>query len=375
MKKWQSFGEKVTVLVKDKRANLFLSSLKAEKVFVTNIKVTEEGLLFKTTFRDLNKIRKIRKKYNVKMDIFPRSLDRIFRWNRFTFAGVATWILIPYICSFFLWSVAVDADTPEREEQIQSILDKSGVRTLKLIKSLPDEAFIRQQVMKNDAELSWVNISRSGTKYTLTPLPAPIHTINDGKKIAPAHLIAAKSGIITHVSIASGERVVMKDSTVRKGDLLVSAFIKQGEEIKVVGADGSVFADYWLETDFTVPKSVKMESPSERVLHVELPFVKTGKTVQSYWKEIDLPGPLDRIARAGFVQPTSEVTLTLEEESLEKLLVPLLREKLLTGLSEGAIIKEEKILHVTSDNDTLKGKILFLINENIAKRQPIQGEE
>lgn len=375
MKNWQAIGEKVTVLIKDKRADLFIASLKAEKVYVTKLTVTDEGIRFKTSFRDLHKVRKIRKKYKVKMEIFPRSLDRIFRWNRFTFAGMAAWILIPYVFSFFVWSVVVEADTPEREEEILSILDKNGVNVLRLIKQLPDEALIRQRVMKNDSELSWVNISRSGTKYTLTPLPAPIHTINDGKETAPAHLIAAKSGIVTHVSIASGERVVMKDSTVRKGDVLVSAFIKQGEEIKVVGAEGSVFADYWLETDFTVPKTIKMASPSLKELHIEWNLLNGKPKDQSFWKELNLPAPLDRIVRAGIVQNTTEVTLTLEEESLEQLLIPLVKEKLLMGLSQGAIIKEEKILHVTSDSDTLKGKILFLINENIAKRQPIQGEE
>ena len=38
-------------------------------------------------------------------------------------------------------------------------------------------------------------------------------------------------------------------------------------------------------------------------------------------------------------------------------------------------IKNEKLLHVTTDDDTVKGKVLFLVNENIAQPRPIdQGE-
>ena len=375
MKKWQSFGEKVTVLIKDKRAHLFITSLKAENVYVTEMKVTDDGLQFKTTFKDLNKIRKIRNKYSMKVEIFPRTMDHIFRWNMATFFGIGLWILIPYISSFFVWSVVVEADTPEREDEIIALLDKSGVKQLTLIKRLPDEALIRQKVMKNDSELSWVNISRSGGKYTLTPLPAPIHTKNEKSNSKPAHLIAAKSGIITHVSISKGERVVKKDSTVRKGDVLVSAFIKQGDEFKIVGAEGSVFADYWLETDFAVPKTVKLARPSEKELRLQWLMLKDQGKSAEYWKEYELPSPLNKLVKAGIVQPSSEITLNLEEESIEQFLIPLLREKLLSSLSLGAVIKEEKILHVSIDNDTVKGKILFLINENIAKREPIQGEE
>ena len=39
------------------------------------------------------------------------------------------------------------------------------------------------------------------------------------------------------------------------------------------------------------------------------------------------------------------------------------------------IIKDDKILHVTFDNDKVNGTILFLVNDNIAIKRPIsQGD-
>ena len=39
-----------------------------------------------------------------------------------------------------------------------------------------------------------------------------------------------------------------------------------------------------------------------------------------------------------------------------------------------AIIKDEKVLHVTFDNDKVNGTILFLVNDNIAVKRPIPKE-
>ena len=66
---------------------------------------------------------------------------------------------------------------------------------------------------------------------------------------------------------------------------------------------------------------------------------------------------------------------TLTEEDLDTLIRPLLHKKILQSLPAKTTIKSEKILHVTFDNDTVKGQVLFLVNENIAIPYPIyQGE-
>ena len=59
----------------------------------------------------------------------------------------------------------------------------------------------------------------------------------------------------------------------------------------------------------------------------------------------------------------------------ETVIIPLLKNKLLSESCSKAIIKDEKILHVTFDNDKVNGTILFLVNDNIAVKRPIsQGD-
>ena len=66
--------------------------------------------------------------------------------------------------------------------------------------------------------------------------------------------------------------------------------------------------------------------------------------------------------------------LELIEGMEETVIIPLLKNKLLSESLSKAIIKDEKILHVTFDNDKVNGTILFLINDNIAVKRPIPKE-
>ena len=68
--------------------------------------------------------------------------------------------------------------------------------------------------------------------------------------------------------------------------------------------------------------------------------------------------------------------LELTEGMEQTVIVPLLKQKLLSGTaSQAMIIKDDKILHVTFDNDKVNGTILFLVNDNIAIKRPIsQGD-
>ena len=60
----------------------------------------------------------------------------------------------------------------------------------------------------------------------------------------------------------------------------------------------------------------------------------------------------------------------LSEKQIESFILPLLHEKILKSLPPKTIIKKENLLHVTFDDDKVKGKVLFLVNENIAKSIP-----
>ena len=77
----------------------------------------------------------------------------------------------------------------------------------------------------------------------------------------------------------------------------------------------------------------------------------------------------------GKVREDSIDQFELQEGMEEEVIIPLLKYKILTETQSDLIIKDENILHLTFDNDTVEGTILFLMNENIAIKRPLpQGD-
>ena len=73
----------------------------------------------------------------------------------------------------------------------------------------------------------------------------------------PSDLVARTGGVITRFALKKGERVGHVHQTVKKGDVLATGILEQGDKTTVVGADGAVYADYWVEYSFSLPKTIR----------------------------------------------------------------------------------------------------------------------
>lgn len=93
------------------------------------------------------------------------------------------------------------------------------------------------------------------------------------------------------------------------------------------------------------------------------------------WQTVKLPKWLAKYVDLSVTQQGITRELVLDEKSVEKVLLPLLHQKYVNELPSKTVMKREKLLQVAIDNDTVKGKVLFLVNENIAVKQAIyQGD-
>ena len=83
-------------------------------------------------------------------------------------------LIIPFVGSFFLWTVNVESDVPEVAERIEEKLKLASqlFRFVRLI-LIPDEGEIRRDLMQDDPSLSWVRFKRIGTTLTVIPMLSP----------------------------------------------------------------------------------------------------------------------------------------------------------------------------------------------------------
>lgn len=344
----------------------FLTKLKSAGTKITSLTMEGDAAYFITDAKGLRQARKIRRRYGLKLKVYSivedNGLATLFKSYRFMIA-----LLIPFVCSFFLWSVEVDSEMPEVAERIEQKLEKASIVPFRLLASIPDEGEIRRELMQDEPTLSWVHFKRSGTSLTVIPLLSPPSDNKSEKREVASDLVARTGGIITRFALTKGERVGRVHMTVKKGDLLAKGTLEQGEDIVIVGADGAVFADYWIEYNFSIPKTIQYKVQGEERVEFKFhpPWKEKDLFNKSTWNIIETERMIDE----------DEAQLEIQKGMEESVIIPLLKMKLLSQLGPEAIVKEEKILHVTIDDDKVNGTILFLINDNIAIKRPIsQGD-
>nr|WP_106780003.1 sporulation protein YqfD [Lysinibacillus timonensis] len=360
---------------KNNRVHPFISSLQQKKVKIKNLVIANNEVRFEVTRKDVKIIRATRKKYQLKLKIRYLQTSRIFQKEMGTLIGLLMLIIIPIISSQFVWKVEVQAETPELRVAVEKVIEEKLTLNSPAFKNYIESDFvIRQTIMEDLRDLSWVHIFKEGSKMTIVPQLAPITNTKGEKGEQLNHLVAAKSGVITHFVLSSGERRVMPNTTVYEGDTLVSGVITVGDKSVAIGAVGEVYADYWLETEFAIPKNVQFISATERKWSINFKINDEKEQVTSF-QEVDLPGWLSRFVEIKETQEYITSKQEITEDQIESFILPLLHEKILKSLPPKTIIKKENILHVSFDGDKVKGKVLFLVNENIAKPYPIQNEE
>jgi similar to stage IV sporulation protein len=350
--------------------------LQQNRVKLREIEFLEDEVKFEISRKDVTIVRSLRKKLNLKVKIRYLQQSRIFQKTGWTIIGIILLIFIPIICSQFIWKVEVEASTPELKAKVEKIIDeKLQLDNPVLKRKLVSDFEIRQTIMEEVRDLSWVHIIKKGSSMTIVPQLAPITENKEKKSDGLYHLVASKSGVITHFNITSGERRVMPNMTVYKGDVLVSGVITVGEdEYMAVGAQGEVYADYWLETSFEIPRKVKYISAADSKWIFGLKNSDEKEKELSFQK-IKLPNWISNYIEIKKTQNYITTVQELSEDQIDSFILPLLHEKILKSLPPKTIIKKENILHVTFDDDKVKGKVLFLVNENIAKEYPIsQGD-
>ncbi|WP_042478235.1 sporulation protein YqfD [Bacillus ndiopicus] len=350
---------------KNQKTNDLLQFLHSHHVPIYQVRTTKEALQFELARQHIAILRKARSKYRVKIKLHYLTTDELLPKKLITFICLFCLWIIPIFCNYWIWEIDIQGNTPEQTVAIERLVQNEFAAPI-LKKRLPTDQEVREFIMQNFREYSWVHVAKVGSKMTIRPQLAPKNEVKENKD-GYYHLLANNSGVITHFDIKSGERKVTPNTTVYKGDTLVSGLMTVGERQLLIGAVGDVYADYWLESDFTIPQEVQYEVVTEEAWQIT--FADEGLPTEI--KSISLPKWLARYVRIAKVETREKIVETLTEEHIESRIMPLLHEKMVQSLPTKSIIKKENLLHIRFEDGKVKGKVLYLINENIAKPYPI----
>lgn len=364
--------ESIRVTVSGHAADAFFSACISAGIRVRDAGRAGDHLQFTAQRKDMPALRRLRRKYGVRIKLRSAHEGVVLGRSPISLISILLFLVIPLACSGIIWSVAVEGGKPERQERISEYLEKKGIRQFIPIGSVPDEASIRNDLMAADPGLSWVRVSREGGRLTVHPIEAPETGLQGGEELPPAHLAASKRAVITRFELSKGIRNVLPNSTVKKGDIVASGIVTQREDSYVTGAEGKVYGDYYVETEFEMPAVIRYSAPGEKSYQLTFAGDPADGTD---WRKIRLPSFIGTFLTLSESQEGTAREVKITEENGEEIISSVLKAKLLGSLDPDATVKDEKILRVHYDNDKVKGTILFLINENIAVRKQItQGD-
>ena len=287
-----------------------------------------------------------------------------------------------------IFTVEVISSNSNLREVVLNSLSSNGIKKYKFAKSKEDIDIIKEKILKeNETTLEWIEIERTGTKYTVNLTERVITIRNEDTR--KTNIIASKDGMIKYILVNKGTKVKEVNELVKKGEIIISGSIMKDENlVDTVNASGRVYAEVWYVVNTCVPyKHIVYEKTGEIINHVYLDifgkkFTLMGKyeTNMSMNEEellVEKPYLFFKVINEKKELYTyKEVTLSEEEaynEAIKR------SDKVITDkLSLDEYIIDKKVLKKNVYSSKIDIEVFYRVYENIAQEKefdPIETKE
>lgn len=387
------FSGTLTVKATGQGPEKLINSLVQNRISVWNVKWrSPEELTFCIGLSDAKKLRPYVRKHRCKISFtkrtgFPFFVRKMVRNGGFLAGGIMFMAVI-FLLSNMIWKIEIEGAKPATEYKIEKALKELGVKRgrLQFLTETPES--IQHHLTNKIDEITWVGVELSGTAYHLRVVEKS--EPEKKEKLRPRNLVAKKKAVIVDMFVEEGEPKVDIYDLVQPGQLLVSGKIGKDGETKLVPAKGEVYGEIWYKSEVILPMESRFQvfngnearSYSLKVSNVFIPLWVKGKTefknfeTESSEREFRFLNWRLPVTFVTEIHRESEiVTRKYSDQEAYKVAREMARRDLQNRLPEDAVIKDEKILHLSRRNGKVYLKILFHVYEDIAKEQPIiQGE-
>jgi len=370
-------------------AEQFLNEAVKQRVELWDLSFDREGkLIFYVSIPDYFRLRPLLRAVRGRSRVLERhglpfQMARLARRKTFA-AGMLGFVVALYLMSTLVWDVEAEGTATISEEQILAAARAEGVRPFQWSFRLGETTELADRIARRLPNATWVGIEKQGTKLGITVIESsrPEQTKLQG----PRDLVASADAVVTRIVAESGRPKVARNDRVRKGDVLISGIVGEGERTQAVISKGEVRGLVWYE--------FKIESPLEREVKAY-----TGEEItRKYWlignralqisgykgptfalsdtraayKKLRL-GPWTLPFGSGIEKEKEVVVLSdrLSEEEAKNAGLAQARLELLAKCGEGAVIKAEKLLHEQTENGKVVINVLFEVEQSIALERPI----
>lgn len=383
----------VKIQVKGERIEAFINELALQQMNIWNIRWLEEHRVeLYIIIGDFFRLRSVLKQTGCRIRVierhgFPFFLKKLEQRKLFI-AGFAAFMIGLFILSSLIWSVDVEGNESLSERAILQEANKLGIAPYQWKFKLGDTEVLARELTKRLSGVAWVGVEIKGTRIHIEVVEAQLPEEKPLQN--PRHLVSTSDAVISAITAEKGRAVVKINERVKRGDVLISGILGEGETQHIVVADGFVKGIVWHEYRIGIPltgshKVMTGESKTKRHLIIgnrALQLTGYGRlSFEQYetqqerselrWNKKSLPfGWL-----VEHLREVREEPYKINKNEAVTLGLQLAEDELKSRLGNEVVIHEQKVLHESVESGKVYMKVLFVVEQNIVQERPIiQGE-
>ncbi|MBW5444885.1 sporulation protein YqfD [Cohnella sp. CFH 77786] len=370
-------------------ARAFLNAAVSERIALWNIAYSREGeLTFGVTVPDFFRLRPLLKRSGARTRILqkrglPFQAARLARRKTFA-AGMLAFAALLFVLSTFVWQVKVAGESAIPENVVLQAARQEGVFPFQWSLKMKDTAVLARRMAARLPDAAWVGVEKKGTTVIITVVDS---TKPEAKPlVGPSDIIAKADAVVTRIVAESGRPLVERNERVKRGQVLVSGWLGEGELRKAVVSKGTVRGLVWHEMRIVSPlvreqKTLTGASKERsywvvgnRALQISgyggEPFAesRTGSAIYP-WKILSWTLPFGIMKEKELEVRTVRDELT--EDQAKEAGLRQAREELLAKCGPDARITSENILHEHKENGKVMMTVLFEVDQSIGVERPI----
>jgi len=262
---------KVRIVVNE-NSNKFLNYLIYNKIYYDSLNKYNEYFVLDVSYDDYLYIRRRYKCHIVKY-YGKKNIVNMYENNKYVLLSLIISFMLLFLLCNTIFDIKINSDNKDIINIINNSLSDNGIDVYKRKVSFDKLNSIKNKILEDNKDtLEWIEIREKGCIYYIDVTPR-VKSNNNADNSLPSDIVAEKDGVIKHIVVHRGSKVIDNGDYVKKGDILISGnIIKNENVIDKVHSEGVIYAETW--------KTVNISIPFKRIDYVY------KKTINHYYLDI-----------------------------------------------------------------------------------------
>ena len=364
----------------------FVSDLIKLKISLYSVEIEKNYTIIIVDDEGLEQIKKIKTSYEIEIIGeygFVKYINLLKKYSWFIIS-IILGIVIIKILSNVIFDIEVEHSKSEIRQIILTDLEEYGIKKYGFRVSYKKKENIKKRILAKETEkIEWLEIERQGTKYVVKVEERIKNKPNADS--ASQNIIAKKDAMILNINAISGEVVKKKYDYVKKGEVLISGFIKRDDKIvSKTKADGEVFGEVWYKVDVDFPKRYcVIDKTGKSKEKIELQFLNNSiflfnfsnryKTYSLKRKSIIKNNLLPIGINYTTIYETKEINKKYNYSNVSNDALKIANSKLKDKIGKNGSVISKKVLKKTEKNSRIIVEVFFKVKEDIRDTENIEN--